>query len=73
MLKIEEAERLIVAEMRERLPRVPYRGTDGGMLAYQQLLNERPDLFRFRTAVGDKWQLVQAWLRKHRLVERFTP
>jgi hypothetical protein len=67
-MKQDDAKRLILAEMRSRLPAVPYRGTDGGMLAFNQLRAERPDLFHFRSAVADPWQLVSAWMRSAGLV-----
>ena len=68
-MKKADAERLIVAEIRKMLPAVPYEGAMGGMLEYQKLLRERPELFEFK-ATGDKWQVVHGWLRKHHLVTR---
>lgn len=67
-MKKAEAERLIVAEMRQRLPRVPYDGAGGGYLQYSQLKKERPELFAFKHAAGDDWQIVSGWLHKHGLV-----
>lgn len=63
-----ESERQIIAEMRQRLPYVPYKGASGGLKEYQQLRQERPDLFNFTHGGGDEWQVVAGWLRKHKLV-----
>ena len=62
-----EAEPLIMAEMRKRLPSVPYAGADAGIARYFALRDDRPELFTFRCS-GDQWQLVHGWMLKHRLV-----
>jgi len=66
-MKKAEAEHLILAELRERLPETARRGAAEGMLAYQSLKRDRPDLFRFKHGASDEWQIVSGWLRKHRL------
>jgi hypothetical protein len=66
-MRKDEAERAIVAEMRRRLPQIPYRGADGGLAEYERLRQDRPELFDFRSGGGDQWQLVSAWMRKHHL------
>lgn len=65
-MKKDDAERAIIAEMRQRLPRVPYKGADGAMRQFNELQAERPELFAFRSPV-EKWQLVQGWMKKHKL------
>jgi hypothetical protein len=62
-----DAEREILAEMRDRLPEVPYLGADGGLVQFSELQRDRPELFGFRSS-ADKWQLVQGWLRRENLV-----
>jgi hypothetical protein len=69
-MKIADAEREIMAEMRRRLPTIPYAGTDGGLLQYLEIYRERPDLFTFAGGASDPWQTVQAWLSKWGLVKR---
>lgn len=68
MLK-SDAEAKIMAEMRRRLPAIPYEGTDGGFAQFCELEQERPDLLDFRSPAG-KWQLVHGWMLKRRLVTR---
>lgn len=62
-----EAEPRIMAEMKRRLPTVPYTGADGGMVQFLQLQQERPELFSFRSS-ADKWQVVHGWMLRNRLV-----
>ena len=66
-MKQSEAEPLIMAEMRKRLPSVPYTGADAGIARFLALKQERPDLFTFRCS-GDQWQVVHGWMLKNRLV-----
>lgn len=66
-MKKADAERLIIAELEKMLPEIPYGGSDGGMLFYNKLAQDRPDLLAF-SASGDKWQIVHGWMLKHRLV-----
>lgn len=66
-MKKGEAERLVIAELRQRLPERSSQGAGDGLLAYHQLKRDRPDLFTFRHGATDEWQVVSAWLRKHKL------
>ena len=63
----EEAEILIIAEMRKRLPRLPYRRCDAGIDYYFELRRERRDLFEFRYR-GSQWKLVKSWMLRHGLI-----
>ncbi len=63
----DEARPLILDELRKRLPTVPYEGTDGGLVQYNQLKQERPDLFGFRSS-AEKWQVVKGWMNRAGLV-----
>ena len=70
MLKA-EAERRIVAEWSHWIvenpsPR-PTPTTWDAFGFYGYLMNDRPDLLRFRCA-GDKWQVVKGWLLRRGLV-----
>ncbi len=64
-MKKAEAEILIVAELRRIFAEEPM-GSDGGLLAFNRLRKERPDLFHFRTK-GDVWQTVKGWMNQHKL------
>jgi hypothetical protein len=66
-MKRADAEKHILAEMRRRLPQVPYAGADGGLVQFLELQRDRPELFNFQSS-SDKWQIVQGWLRKRNLV-----
>jgi len=66
-MRIDDAKAKIIAAMRERLPSIPYSGTDGGFTCYNQLRKDCPDLFEFRCS-GDQWQRVHGWLRRAGLV-----
>lgn len=68
-MKKSEAEELIIAELQQRLPEIPYAGADGGMVYFNQLQRDRPHLFAFRSS-AEKWQVVHGWMLKHRLVTR---
>lgn len=50
-----EAKPFIVAEMRQRLPRVPYRRIDAGIDYYFELRRARPTL-------------VRGWMAEHGLI-----
>lgn len=62
MLTIKEAERAIVREWdawaAKQTDALRWRD---GMLFFQHLQRERPDLLQFRYS-GDKWQRVHGWL-----------
>jgi hypothetical protein len=60
-MKKSEAERPVVAELKRRLPPASCQGPADGLLAYQRLKRDRPDLFTFRHA-KDQWQIVCGWL-----------
>lgn len=64
-MKIAEAEIKIVAELRKMFAVSPM-GADGGMVEYQTLLKQYPDLFQFRYS-GDKWQVIKGWMNRHKL------
>lgn len=63
----DQARRLILQEMRERLTSIPYRGADAGIGKFEALRRERPELFTFRCS-GDQWQVVHGWMLKAGLV-----
>lgn len=63
----DEARRLIIQEMRERLASIPYRGADAGIGKFEALRRERPELFTFRSR-ADQWQVVHGWMLKAGLV-----
>lgn len=67
-MRKDEAERAIIAEMRERLPSIPYRGADGGLAQFLELQRDRPDLFEFKSGAGDKWTLVQGWMMRRGMI-----
>ena len=69
LMRKSEAERAIVAWFREHLSSVPYGGADGGLILFNRLAVERPDLLSFRSP-AQKWTLVSGWLRKHKLLKR---
>ncbi|MEO1346425.1 MAG: hypothetical protein AAFV74_19970 [Pseudomonadota bacterium] len=60
-----QAETLIIAELRKMFAENPM-GSDGGLLQYMQLSQQRPDLFDFKCS-GDPWQVVKGWMNKHNL------
>ena len=64
-MKKGDAERLVVAELRKVFAAEPM-GVDGGLIQYNKLMQQRPDLFEFRSS-GDKWQVVKGWMNKHKL------
>jgi hypothetical protein len=66
-MKKDTAEQAIIAEMRRRLPSVPYTGIGGGLRQFNELMTDRPDLFAFQSRV-EKWQLVQGWVRKRNMI-----
>jgi hypothetical protein len=72
IVKKAQAEHLIVAELRQRLSQISIKGPADGMLAYQRLKRDRPDLFTFRHGATDEWQIVSGWLRKHGVIAPST-
>jgi hypothetical protein len=63
----DDAELILIAEMRQRLPRLPYRRCNAGIDYYFELRRERRELFDFRYR-GSQWALVRSWLLRHGLV-----
>lgn len=63
----DQARRLILQEMRERLTSIPYRGADAGIGKFEALRREKPELFTFRCS-SDQWQVVHGWMLKAGLV-----
>ena len=62
-MKKEEARRAVLSEYDRWVKTHPDDGRImGGFLFFRYLQKERSDLLDFR-AVGNKWQLVQGWLR----------
>jgi hypothetical protein len=62
-MKKEEARRATLKEYDKWAKKHPNDAiVMGGFLFFRYLQNERSDLLDFR-AVGDKWQIVHAWLQ----------
>lgn len=68
-MRQDQAKPLILQEMRQRLPSVPFGDATGGFVEFLQLKGDRPDLFEWRSS-ADRWQVVHGWMLQAKLVTR---
>ena len=68
----DEAKREILRAFKEwvgeRGETLPYRGTDGGRIFFNQLESSHSPLLSFRSP-ANKWTLVQGWLNRAGLTQ----